>query len=173
MIDKNDFRALMRLIAICLTKDTEDAESALKWAYDGQEKAVRSAKSVKVHSIDEDAVQRIYDLYPSSTVRSDGKKSSLRSADYDKKEIRKLLANKTEEELTMAIKRYLQETEPQYLKMLGTLLHHLPDYNENTPSNKPQRETNQVVEPTNNSLFDDPQMMAILEERRKFYQSNP
>ena len=149
------------------------AENVLKWAYEGHEKQRRSKAAPKVATIDDESVQRIYDLYPSSTIRSDGKKSSLRSAEGDKKEIRRLLATKTEEELSAVIRRYLQETEPQYLKMLRTLLHQLPDYSDNSPVNEPIQQSRREPEQSNNDLFDDPQMRAILEKRQKFYDSNP
>jgi len=79
--------------------------------------------------VDEDAVERIYALYPAKcpvSQRATGKSSS------DKRKIEKLLLSRTEEDITTAIKRYLQECikAQSYIKNFATLLNNLPDYEE-------------------------------------------
>lgn len=80
-----------------------------------------------------EAVDRIYNLYPAMTTRADGTKSSLRTAKKDKDKIERLLSSGeyTEESLSYAIRRYLSETKPEYLKQLQTFLNQIPDYSDN------------------------------------------
>lgn len=89
-----------------------------------------------------EAVDRIYNLYPSMTTRADGTKSSLRTAKKDKDKIERLLASGeyTEESLSNAIRRYLSETKPEYLKLFQTFLNQVPDYGEadSQPTTSPQ-----------------------------------
>ena len=74
-----------------------------------------------------EAVERIYKLYPSSVVRKEGNRVSLRSS-KDKDKIRRLLKSHSEEELAGTIRQYLDENPGAYTKMFSTFLEHLPDY---------------------------------------------
>lgn len=76
------------------------------------------------------ASERIYALYPSSVIRSEGNRSSLKSSKDKEKIVRMLSSGITEERLTYVIKRYLDENHGPYTKMFATLLNNLPDYGE-------------------------------------------
>lgn len=80
-----------------------------------------------------ESVERIYAMYPSSTKRPDGNTASLRTAQKDKDKIERLLSSGryTEESLSYAIRRYLSETKPEYLKQFQTFLNQIPDYSNN------------------------------------------
>ena len=86
-------------------------------------------KDIYVNKELADAVERIYKLYPSSVVRNDGNRVSLRST-KDKDKIQRLLKSRSEEELTSIIKQYLGENPGAYTKMFSTFLNNLPDYGE-------------------------------------------
>lgn len=88
----------------------------------------RNKKKKKESDVCSEAVERIYQCYPASTIRKEGNSVSLRST-ADKKKIETLLRNgKTEEELTATIQRYLRDTNPIYYRMLSTFLNNIPDY---------------------------------------------
>ena len=163
MIESSDFKALLRLIALVATNDAESAEKALKWAYEGQEKTKR-IMSVKMPD-NTDAINRIYAIYPSSTTRPGGGRAALKTS-KDKERIGKLLLTKTEDDLSNIIKRYLSETNTPYIKMFSTFLNGLPDYDDTTPA--PQETRRQ--EPNNNSIFDEPEMQALVARARKTYE---
>ena len=74
-----------------------------------------------------DVADRLYSLYPASTVRKDGNRVSLKSSS-DKDKLNRLLQSHSEEELEYTIKRYVQENNGPYLKMFSTFLNNLPDY---------------------------------------------
>lgn len=76
-----------------------------------------------------EAVERIYKLYPSSVVRVEGNRVSLKSS-KDKDIIKRLLKSHSEEHLSETIRRYLSENPGAYMKMFSTFLHNLPDYGE-------------------------------------------
>ena len=86
-------------------------------------------KDIYVNNESAEAVERIYKLYPSSVVRNDGNRVSLRST-KDKDKIQRLLKSRSEEELTSIIKQYLGENPGAYTKMFSTFLNNLPDYGE-------------------------------------------
>lgn len=88
-----------------------------------------------------DSVNRVYAIYPSSTKRPEGHKVALKSAKKNKAHITRMLGSGeyTEESLTYAINRYLDETNPEYLKLFETFLNQVPDYD----GNKEQKQ-NQV-----------------------------
>ena len=97
-----------------------------------------------------EAVDRIYSLYPSSTKRPDGNTVALKSSKKNKAKIERMLSSGeyTEESLAYAIKKYLSETKPEYLKMFETFLNQVPDYStqnqqtgQQTPQDGPRRKT--------------------------------
>ena len=156
---EREIKALIRIIALAVTNDTTEAEKAVEWAYNGQEKPKRAAPQKKAENTD--AVERIYALYPASTIRADGGKSTLRSA-KDKEKIARVLATKTEEELAATIKQYLTETDPRYLKMLATFLNQIPDYAD-------PLQPHGVTTPSSNP-YDNPEVreiMRVMAEHRK------
>jgi len=77
--------------------------------------------------VDSGAVDRIYALYPTKcpvSQRATGKSST------DKRKIERLLLSRSEEDLTNAIKRYLEESvkSQSYIKNFSTFLNNIPDY---------------------------------------------
>ena len=74
-----------------------------------------------------EAVERLYSLYPSSVVRIDGNRVSIKSK-KDKDKLFRLLATHTEEQLATTIKQYLSENHGAYTKNFSTFLNNLPDY---------------------------------------------
>lgn len=87
-------------------------------------------KKEDIHTSDiHGAADRLYALYPSSVVRANGNRVSLKSA-KDKEKLERLLRSKTEEELANTIKRYLSENPGAYIKMFSTFLNNLPDYSD-------------------------------------------
>lgn len=81
----------------------------------------------------EEAAERLYQLYPASVIRSEGKRASLKSSS-DKAKLKRLLATHTEEQLAETIKQYLAEEHGPYTKMFSTLLNNLPDYSDTAES---------------------------------------
>ena len=86
-------------------------------------------------SMDSEAVERIYGLYPTKCPvggRATGKSSK------DKEKIARILQTMPEEKLTKIIKRYIDESiaGKSYIKNFATLLNNLPDYpdEQDTPS---------------------------------------
>lgn len=77
----------------------------------------------------EEAVGRLYALYPSSVTRADGNKVTLKSI-KDKEKLVRLLATHSEAELANTIKRYLEGKPGAYIRMFATFLNNLPDYSE-------------------------------------------
>lgn len=79
-----------------------------------------------------DSVERIYALYPSSTVRADGTTPSLRTSPKDKDKIERLLSSGeyNEESLSDAIRKYLAQTKPEYIKLFQSFLNQIPDFSE-------------------------------------------
>lgn len=86
-------------------------------------------KDIDVNNESVAAAERIYKLYPSSVIRKDGNRVSLKST-KDKDKIQRLLKSRSEEELTSIIKQYLGENPGAYTKMFSTFLNNLPDYGE-------------------------------------------
>lgn len=80
-----------------------------------------------------EAAERLYNLYPSSVIRTEGKRASLKSP-VDKEKLKRLLATHTEEQLAETIKKYLAEGHGPYTKMFSTLLNNLPDYSDTAES---------------------------------------
>ena len=103
--------------------DTADAKDNNKKRDDGTPPSVA------------DSVERIYALYPSSAKRPDGKTVTLRSSKKNKAHIMRMLSSGeyTEESLSYAIRRYLEETNPPYLKLFETFLNQVPDYSQTEP----------------------------------------
>lgn len=86
--------------------------------------------------ISKEAVERIYALYPTKcpvSGRATGKSAK------DKTKIARLLSVNTEEVLTEAIKRYLEESinTKTYIKNFGTFLNNIPDFGEQTRVREP------------------------------------
>lgn len=79
-----------------------------------------------------EAVERIYALYPGKAKRPEGNEVALKTASKDKDKIKRMLESGeyTEESLSNAIKRYIKEANPAYLKLLQTFLNQVPDYGE-------------------------------------------
>jgi len=94
-------------------------------------KQVETTKENNNASISE-AVERIYALYPSRTNRPEGNIATLKTAKKDKAKIHRMLSSGeyTEDALTYAIKRYLSESKPEYLKVFQTFLNQVPDYSD-------------------------------------------
>lgn len=80
----------------------------------------------------EEVVDRLYALYPSSTVRSGGKCSTGKCA-KDKQRLTTLLKTHTEEQVKKVIERYVKEQNGQYLKNFSTFLNNFPEYTEEEP----------------------------------------
>lgn len=99
-------------------------------------------------AFDKDAAERIYALYPSSTIRTSGNRATLKSRQKDIPKITSLLKSKqqTEESLTYAIKRYLDECRDKaYLKMFYTFLNQIPDYSDCERADEPAPEPKRKV----------------------------
>lgn len=94
-------------------------------------KEQRNKDNIYTYVADKGAADRLYALYPSSVVRANGNRVSLKSA-KDKEKLERLLRSKTEEELANTIKRYLSENPGAYIKMFSTFLNNLPDYSDDT-----------------------------------------
>lgn len=77
-------------------------------------------------------VERIYALYPGKAKRPEGNEVALKTASKDKDKIKKMLESGeyTEESLSNAIKRYIKEANPAYLKLFQSFLNQVPDYGE-------------------------------------------
>ena len=92
-------------------------------------------KERKNANVYDEAVERIYALYPSTTKRTDGTNPSLRTARKDKDKISRLLSSGeyTESSLSEAIRRYVSETKPEYLKQFQSFLNNIPDYSQQKP----------------------------------------
>lgn len=99
----------------------------------------KTSNDVKESELREIAA-RLYELYPASTIRKDGGKSSLRCRKQNVEKIVSLLRSKTytEEYMENAIKQYVSETNPEYLKMFSTFLNSVPDYSSGTLINPPK-----------------------------------
>lgn len=129
----------MRCIAMAITGDSEVAEKVVLWAYEGQESPAsrkmseqdkaKMAERKKENAERTAAVDRIYSLYPSSVIRADGNRASLKSR-KDKEKISRILGWMPEEKLSGAISRYIAENHGAYTKMLSTFLNNIPDYEE-------------------------------------------
>lgn len=90
-----------------------------------QKKEIKNKEDIVTY---DEAVDRLYNLYPSSTTRTEGSRVTLRSQ-KDKKKLATMLKNgETEENISYMITRYVGETDPRFLKMLSTLLNNPPDY---------------------------------------------
>lgn len=127
-----------------IDEDTEGRTKGKPGANEGQTKGEQRATNKEYKEgkegkerkkyIYSDSVERIYALYPSSTKRPDGNTASLRTAQKDKDKIDRLLSSGryTEESLSYAIRRYLSEAKPEYLKQFQTFLNQIPDYSEDS-----------------------------------------
>ena len=100
-------------------------------------------KSTNVDKESGEAVTRLYSLYPSSVVRAEGNRVSLKS-NKDKVRLTKLLKTHTEEKLAGIIRQYLAEEHGPYIKMFSTFLNNLPDYDSGS------------TDQTEPSIFDQP-----------------
>lgn len=133
-------------ITICKYEDYQSAENDVRQT-DGEQSAnerqtigeqMATIEEVKKERKEEvkkivplsDSVNRIYALYPSTAKRPDGNRVALKSAKKNKAHITRMLGSGeyTEESLTYAIKRYLDEANPEYIKMFETFLNQVPDY---------------------------------------------
>lgn len=85
-----------------------------------------------------EAVERLYSLYPSSVVRIEGNRVSIKSK-KDKDKLFRLLSVHTEDQLAETIRQYLSEDHGAYIKNFSTFLNNLPDYE--SPEQKPQEQT--------------------------------
>lgn len=141
--------------------DAQNAEGGLQkmQSSSAQNAELSHSKERNIKKFSE-AVERIYALYPSSTIRKEGNSVMLKSASVNKTKIASLLKTEyTEESLSYAIRRYVSETNPYYLKAFSTFLNQVPDYSsqqEQAPSEQPapqqpQRETK--VDPELRSYF--------------------
>ena len=92
-------------------------------------KEQRNKDNINTYVADKGAADRLYALYPSSVVRANGSRSSLKSG-KDKDKLLRLLTKQSEEELANTIKRYLSENPGAYIKMFSTFLNNLPDYSD-------------------------------------------
>ena len=167
MVEKSDIMALIRIIALSATGSTTEAEKAVEWAYNGQEKPKRTkspdiAKQKAAEAALNEAVERVYSLYPATVIRPDGNRASLKSS-KDKQRISRIIEIRGEENLTDIIKKYLAENNGAYIKMLSTLLNNLPDY-EGDKELRPQKGASGGDE-----LFSAPGMAEYLEGRRQLY----
>ena len=97
--------------------------------YDRKQENKNKEKNIQKKKDSASAVERLYQLYPSSVVRANGSRSSLKSG-KDKDKLLRLLTKHSEEELANTIKRYLSENPGAYTKMFSTFLNNLPDYSD-------------------------------------------
>ena len=123
-----------------------------------------------------DSVNRIYALYPSSAKRPEVNRAALMSAKKNKAHITRMLGSGeyTEESLTYAIKRYLDETKPEYLKMFETFLNQVPDYGANTEQSTQSEQTSyeDAIEKAKNPTKEE--IKAWWDKRMApFYPKNP
>ena len=105
-------------------------------------------KKIDVNRELAEAAERLYKLYPSSVIRTEGKRASLKSPS-DKNKLVRLLAKYTEEQLADIIRKYLAEDHGAYTKMFSTLLNNLPDYSD---AQENELFSNTKVEPTKKSV---------------------
>ena len=158
MFDR-DIKALVRVIALAITDDSEKAEKVLAWAYEGLESKRGGRGKAKV---DGEAVERIYALYPSSVTRPEGRKATLKST-KDKIKIASILSTMTEDRLAEIINKYVKDVNPPYTKMFSTFLNNLPDFEEEV-------EQPSICDEQGNEIFASPEMESYIENRRKYYE---
>ena len=98
-------------------------------------------KRKKVTYVTKERIERLYSLYPSSVVRSDGNRVALKST-RDKAKLARLLERHPEETIAGIINRYVAENRGPYIKMFSTFLNNLPDYTDVNPiAEEPAAET--------------------------------
>lgn len=121
---------LVRLVANAEGVDTNTV-------FDTIEKIFPKPKKIMTvkEKVDSGAVDRIYALYPTKcpvSQRATGKSST------DKRKIERLLLDRSEEDLTKAIKRYLDDSvkTQSYIKNFSTFLNNVPDYEADLPMPK-------------------------------------
>lgn len=116
-------------------KNTEEPLQKMQ-SFTAQNTEPSNNKEIKIKKIYSESVERVYALYPSSTIRPEGNTVTLKSAAVNKKMIERLLkTDYTEEQLSYAINRYVSETNPKYLKVFSTFLNQVPDYSsQSSPS---------------------------------------
>lgn len=121
---------LARLVANAEGVDTNTVFDAIEKIFPKPKKIM----TVK-EKVDSGAVDRIYALYPTKcpvSQRATGKSST------DKRKIERLLLDRSEEDLTKAIKRYLDDSvkTQSYIKNFSTFLNNVPDYEAELPMPK-------------------------------------
>ncbi len=94
---------------------------------------IEEKKDTKVSQEKKDSVERIYALYPSTTIRGAGK-CYIKSAKNNKAKIERLLNIYSEEQLSNLIRAELESKQGAYLKDFSTFLNNLPDIPENEPA---------------------------------------
>lgn len=116
-------------------KNTEEPLQKMQ-SFTAQNTEPSNNKEIKIKKRYSESVERVYALYPSSTIRPEGNTVTLKSASVNKKMIERLLkTDYTEEQLSYAINRYVSETNPKYLKVFSTFLNQVPDYSsQSSPS---------------------------------------
>lgn len=87
----------------------------------------------KIFEIDNETVNHIYAIYPTTTETREGKRSTGKCA-KDRDRIRTLLKTHTAEQLENAIKKYVNEQEGKYLKNFSTFLNNIPEDELNEPT---------------------------------------
>ena len=87
----------------------------------------------KIFEIDNETVNHIYAIYPTTTETREGKRSTGKCA-KDRDRIRTLLKTHTAEQLEKAIKKYVNEQEGKYLKNFSTFLNNIPEDELNEPT---------------------------------------
>lgn len=125
MIDKEDIRALIRVIALSLTNDEDKVDEVVDWAYRGLEREPK--KNKPANKVLHEDVEKIYALYPTKcpvSGRGTGKSSK------DKTRIIALLKTHTVEGLEAVINQYLSDCSRTntYIKNFSTFLNNIPDY---------------------------------------------
>jgi hypothetical protein len=95
-------------------------------------------------------------MYPSTTKRPEGNAVSLKSSKKNKAHIERMLrsGDYTEESLSYAIKRYLEETNREYLKAFETFLNQVPDFSQSQPdeSNNKEDALQRAMHPTDEEI---------------------
>lgn len=133
-------------ITVCRYDDYQSSEERECQTDDEQTASIQpiaeEQKETKEKVSYAEAVERIYRMYPSTTKRREGNAVSLKSSKKNKAHIERMLRSGeyTEESLSYAIRRYLDETNKEYLKAFETFLNQVPDFSQVQPGEEENKE---------------------------------
>ena len=125
-MEDRSVKYLLAKIAATLNNITVDEVLAEADAYaetnKKQKREVDEAADAELNA----AVEHLYSLYPTKTIRGDKEVSTGKSAS-DKKKLRTLLKKRTADDIEETITAYVAECGGRYLKNFSTFLNNLPE----------------------------------------------